>query len=474
MKKDKSDNDKQTNSENTEQVGKKQRKHAPAKVVKTAVLGTVLGLCASAIVGLSVALYYSQKSIQTHETYQRQMDAVYSRAYYDLLDGASDLGINLRKISVSNSPKMQQSLLYEVWSAAQLAEDNLGMFESQDDGILKAQKFVNQLGDYTHTLALRVADGHPLTAEERQKLVQMGDMADTYKKALQSVQKNLEDGQMFIQDGGALDNFASAFSEFSEPSFEYPEMIYDGPFSSALENRQTYGLTGADISRERGEQLIKECFQSYRPRDLKFVGQSDGDIVTLDYTFVSNDDNCYAQIAKRGGMLISFNTAPRGEQSVAIVDASETCQQSALRFASLAGFDDMQVVWSSSADGECVINLAPVQDGVILYPDLVKVKVREDDLRVIGFDSTHYAFNHRARTLQSPIITAEEARASLSLPAITDGRLALIPLRETKEVLTYEFECHSDGTYYVYLDVDSGEEVNILYVVSDSAGTRTM
>ena len=123
----KNQNDKKNNTQ--EQECKKSKKHAPAKVVKTAVLGTVLGLFASAIVGLSVALYFSQKSVQTHETYQRQMDAVYSRAYYDLLDGASDLGIQLRKISVSNSPQMQQSLLYEVWGTAQLAEDNLGMFE---------------------------------------------------------------------------------------------------------------------------------------------------------------------------------------------------------------------------------------------------------------------------------------------------------------------------------------------------------
>ena len=100
---------------NTAQNQADKKKKPTSKVVKTAVLGTVLGLFSCAIVGLSVALYFSQKSVQTHETYQRQMDAVYSRAYYDLLDGASDLGIQLRKISVSNSPQMQQSLLYEVW-----------------------------------------------------------------------------------------------------------------------------------------------------------------------------------------------------------------------------------------------------------------------------------------------------------------------------------------------------------------------
>ena len=101
------------------------KKKPSSKVVKTAVLGTVLGLFASAVVGLSVALYYAQTSVNTHEAYQRQIDAIYQRAYFDLLDGASDLGINLRKISVSNSKSMQQSLLYEIWSASELAAGNL-------------------------------------------------------------------------------------------------------------------------------------------------------------------------------------------------------------------------------------------------------------------------------------------------------------------------------------------------------------
>ncbi len=451
----------------------KQRKRPSPHVVKTAVLGTVLGVCASAIVGLSVALYYAQTSIATHETYQRQMDAVYSRAYYDLLDGASDLGITLRKIGISGSQKMQQSLLYEVWNTAQLAEDSLGMFQSDDDGMLKAQKFVNQLGDYSHSLALHIANGGSLGADDRQKLFKLGEMADMYSKALQGMQEYLRDGRTFLDDG-ALDNFTSAFSSFSEPSFEYPEMIYDGPFSSALENRETLGLTGDVIDRAQGEKMLRKYFSSYYIKDVSFVGESSADIETLDYTVNCDGEDCYVQLAKRGGMLISFNGNFGEDMSVANVEASRTCQQSALAFAKNAGFDNMCVVWSSSADGECVVNLAPQQDGVILYPDLIKVKLRERDSRVVGFDSSHYAFNHTQRQLVAPSIDERTASKALSLPAISEGRLALIPIRESKEVLAYEFECRDDGTYFVYIDAMTGDEANILYVIEDESGTRTI
>lgn len=451
---------------------KKQKKQR-AGVVRTALFGVAFGLCASAIVGLSVALYYAQQNIETHETYQRQMDAVYSRAYYDLMDGASDLGITLRKIGVSNSKEMQQSLLYEVWNVAQLAEDNLGMFESQDDGILQAQKFVNQLGDYSHTLALRMADGKSLSVDERQKLLQFGEMADVYKRALESVGEGVDSEKMFMEEGGALENFLSAFSAFTEPSFEYPEMIYDGPFSSALENRQTLGLTGKEITREEAQKKMGKYFKGYGASNIEFIGDGEGNIPTYNFSLNLKGENAFVQLSKKGGMLISLN-ASQTANSVSKNEASATCQQTAIEFAKNVGFDNMQVVWSSSSNGVCVINLAPLQDGVILYPDLVKVKVAEQSQAVLGFDSTHYAYNHKQREIATPGINQEMAKMNLSLQTEDEGRLALIPLRETREVLAYEFECESNGTYYVYIDAMSGEEVNILYVIEDDLGMRTI
>lgn len=451
---------------------KKQKKQR-ASIVRTALFGTAFGLCASAIVGLSVALYYAQQNIETHETYQRQMDAVYSRAYYDLLDGVSDLGITLRKIGVSNSKEMQQSLLYEVWGVAQLAEDNLGMFESQDDGILQAQKFVNQLGDYSHTLALRMADGKPLTANERQKLLQFGEMADVYKNALETVSEGVDSEKMFMEEGGALENFVSAFSSFTEPSFEYPEMIYDGPFSSALENRQTYGLTGKEITKDEAQKMLEKYFKGYDLSAIEFVGEGEGNIKTYNFSLKLRGEDAFVQLSKKGGMLIALN-ASQSVSNASKNEASMTCQQTAIDFAKSVGFEDMQVVWSSSSNGVCVINLAPVQDGVILYPDLVKVKVDEQSQAVLGFDSTHYAYNHKTREIATPTINQDMAKMNLSLQTEDEGRLALIPLRETREVLTYEFECESNGTYYVYIDAMSGEEVNILYVIEDDLGIRTI
>jgi len=452
----------------------KTKKPKNGKVAKAAVLSTAFGLMASAIVGLSVSLYFEHDTVETHKTYQRQMDAVYSRAYYDLMDGASDLGVTLRKIGVSNSPKMQQSLLYEVWGTAKLAENSLSVFESADDGALAAQKFVNQLGDYSHTLANRIASGEALTAEERAKLIEMGKMADVYMKALEKI--NVEEGG-FVGEDGALQSFSEAFSDFSDPSLNYPEMIYDGPFSDSLETRHQDALLGEEITPEAGEKLISGYLNGYVLGDVRFIGEGSGEIPTYNYSLKLDGMDSFIQLCKNGGALISLNTLDNGKSESAQAvqqEAGPTCQQNALEFAGRLGFKNMQVVWSSSMRGECCINLAPVENGVIIYSDLVKVKVRERDSRVIGLDATHYAFNHRERTLPTPAVNAETAAKSLSIAPLNEGRLALIPMKSGREVLTYEFECENNGTYFIYVDAMSGDEVNILYVIDSDMGSRTI
>lgn len=458
-----------TNQQNTK--SKKTKKWGAGKWVAAA----TMAVFASAIVGLSVALYYSTREITTHETYQRQMEAVYSRAYYDLLSGASDLGNNLRKLSVSSSPTMQQSLLYEVWSAAELAENNLCVFEAEDEGVRAAQKFVNQLGDYSHMLALKVADGEALTKEDRAKLRKMGELADVYKSAIDKVNASLKNGGSFVGENAVLDEFTSAFQDFVEPSVEYPEMIYDGPFSDALEDRTPIALQGDEITQEQARMQLLLYLKDRSVEGVEYAGETNGEIKSYNFAFTLDGEPSFAEICKYGGTLITLNTVYNGDVlATAHVEAGETCQQSALAFAKRLGFDNMQVVWSASVRGECVVNLAPLQDGVILYPDLVKVKVRERDSKVIGVDCTHYAFNHKTRDLPTPAVTLEKAKSTLQLSTLDEGRLALIPLRGNKEVLTYEFECEQDGTYFVYIDAMTGREANILYVISDDeTGQRT-
>lgn len=442
-----------------------QRPKRSKKVMRTAMIAVVSTVAASAIVGLSVALYFSEERYYTQMTYQRQMESVYSRSYYDLQNGANDLDVKMRKLNAASTNEKQQSLLYEVWSTANLAESNLAVFEGADEGVMKAQKFMNQLGDYSHYLALKLADGERLNANERETLNKLGGLVGVLKEALNGVQNELDNGRLFIADNGLIDGFTEAFSSFSDPSMEYPEMIYDGPFSDALQNREPKGLTGEEISESEGKEKLMRYFGK-EVNEINYIGETKGDIITHNYSFNLGTNSAFAQISKKGGRLVAFNMNPPSTSA-----EGGDCKAAALSFAKKAGYENMQVVWSAASGGVCYVNLAPVIDDVIIYPDLVKVKVSESSGEVIGLDAMHYAFNHTSRRFSAPRLSKEAARSKIDMDNVNGGRLALIPLQETKEVLTYEFVCENDGTYYVYIDANTGREANILYVIETDLGT---
>ncbi|MEG2540963.1 MAG: germination protein YpeB, partial [Clostridia bacterium] len=385
----------------------KEKKHSKNFVTKVIGITVIHVIAGATIVGLSMALAYSRQSMVMQMRYQQQMNSAYSRSYNNLVDGANDMDVKMRKLGVAATNEKQQSLLYEVWGSACLAENNLATFESDDNGLRKAEKFVNQLGDYAHYLALKLADGETLSAEERVTISKLGDMVGVLKKSLSTVQTGLDSGRLFVADGGVLGDFSEAFKEFTSPSIEYPEMIYDGPFSDALETRKPKALVGADISEKAGVDMLNKLFKDRKIAAVEYQGETTGDIETLNFNFTLGGNQAFAQIAKKGGMLVSFNMASN------IVDGAKSSEGlvSAVNFMQTLGYHNFEVVWSASANGMKYVNLAPVENNTIIYPDLIKVKVDEASGEVIGFDAMHYVYNHTVRNLPSPVLSLAEARS---------------------------------------------------------------
>lgn len=443
-----------------ENRGNNQRKG----VVYGLIMAIIHALGVGAIVGLSVALHFSQEKLSNQITYRNQMESVYVRAYYSLLDGVNDMDTTLAKLTVAKSKEKQESLLYDIWCSSTLAEEYLATFGNQDEGMRTAVKFVNQLGDYSLHLADKLSKGEQLTDKDKATLEKMRPMASTLRESLQKINGDLSKGKLFMDDNGVLKEFSKAFSAFAEPDFNYPQMIYDGPFSDGLESVSAKGLDGLkDISKDEGVKIIKELFDD--ATDIEYIGRFDGKIPTENYSFTIDGNKAFVQLSAKGGKVINYSLTETIEEDT---DIARNAGEIAIAFAKQMGYKNMQVVWSASAHGHTYVNLAPVEEGIILYPDLVKVKIDNKTGKVMGFDSAHHAYNHRKRQLDKPTIAESDARQNLSIAPIAEGRLALIPEGGgQKETLCYEYQCEHDGTYFVYIDAMTGAETEILYVIDD-------
>ena len=78
------------------------------------------------------------------------------------------------------------------------------------------------------------------------------------------------------------------------------------------------------------------------------------------------------------------------------------------------GFEHIVPTYANQADGWAIIPFAPLQDGAIIYPDLIKVTVALDNGEIVGFEGIGYIMNHHDRDLPEPKITAEQALQSVS------------------------------------------------------------
>ena len=109
----------------------------------------------------------------------------------------------------------------------------------------------------------------------------------------------------------------------------------------------------------------------------------------------------------------------------------EECAEAAQGFLLDRGYGEMEANHYQMYDGLAVINFVAVQDGVLLYPDLVKVQIRMDTGEVVGLEANNYLMNHTRRTGLAPALSAQEAleKVSSRLEA-GQARLCVIPYRE--------------------------------------------
>ena len=126
-------------------------------------------------------------------------------------------------------------------------------------------------------------------------------------------------------------------------------------------------------------------------------------------------------------------------------------------------------------NGFITVNYAYQQDDVVIYPDLIKVKIALDDGEVIGLETTGYLNCHYTRIIPTNRISIDDARKKLSSKVeITSEGLAIIPTEWKTEKFCYEFKGKADDIDFIaYINAENGEEEDILIITNTPNGTLT-
>lgn len=201
-----------------------------------------------------------------------------------------------------------------------------------------------------------------------------------------------------------------------------------------------------------------------------------GNIVVYDFTVkIKDSDNnnpMSISISKTGGHIVFMNyNREITEEKISQEEANSIGKE----FLNSRGLSNMKETYYLKQGNAVTINYAYEQDGVVIYPDLIKVKIALDNGEILGMETTGYLNNHTERILPTVKISEVEAKQKLNKNLeITSSGLAIIPTEWKSEIYCYEFKGKlNDTDFLVYINAETGVEENILVIINTPNGTLT-
>lgn len=447
------------------------------KFVRIIIIVAILLL--SLLVGFII--YQNEKYIQVSEN-------DYNQSLYELINYVQNVETYLAKSVISTTPEHGAETLTNVWREANLAQAYLAELPVNTNELEKTEKFLNQVSDYSYSLSRKNIYNESLTQEELDNLNELYNYSVELENTLAQLSTDMESGRISWKQLTQKTNNAFAqqvsnisldsFSNLEENFHEYSGLIYDGAFSEHLTSKEKKGLTGEEVSEEDAKKVVENFVGAENIKEISLNGESENtEILTYDFSVNlqdGRDDNKMSiSISKKGGHIVymSYNRDINAESM-----NEEEAVAKAKEFLVSREIENMKETYYIKEGGMLIINFAYEQNGVIIYPDLIKIKIALDNGQIMGMETSGYLNSHYVRNIENPKITLEEAKKTLNKKLeVESEKLAIIPTEYQTEILCYEFKGKvNDKNYIVYINAENGREEDILLIVDTGNGTLTM
>ena len=424
---------------------------------------------------LGAILYKKQRE------YRQASENSYNMAFYELVDYVQNVEAYLAKSLISTTPEHGAETLTNLWREANLAQSYLSMLPIESQELENTEKFLNQVSDYSYSLSRKNIYNESLTQDDLKNLKDLHGYSVELENTLNQLSEDLNSGRLewgeLTKKGSTafaqqVDNVSKeSFSNLEENFHEYSGLIYDGAFSEHLTSNEQKGLTGEDIDEDKAKQKAEE----FIGKETSNLGYSENATIPVyDFSITKNgEETINISISKKGGHVVYMNTN-RDVNSEII--SQEEANKKGKEYLNNKGFPNMKETYYLKQEGIVTINYAYEQNGVVVYPDLIKVKVALDNGEVLGIETTGYLNNHQERKTSNVKITKEQAKKALNKELnIESEGMAIIPTEWKTEILCYEFKGKvDDREFLVYINAENGREEDILVINNTPNGTLTM
>lgn len=457
----------------SEQEKKKEKKMSTAQ---KALPYLVVGCITLAVILLATLIAFFQLKADDKQN-SSTLEAVYASSYFTMVDGINNLQVDSSKFESLANTSLQRKSLKDMELDCQYVLSGLRVLPIEAENCMAATKFFNQINGVCEAYINKLDKGESLTTEEVGLITETGYVLGVIKEQFNAQNTSITRGGYSFIDASVfnskgINEFSNTLGSLKGESIDYPTMIFDGPFSASLEEKSVEGLSETEISKETAEEYVRNnVFKGFDDVKIEYVEESDGDIATYSFNCELENVKYNAQITKREGKLLILSGYASAKDAVMGKDEAITLSE---KYASQLGFEDVKCVWYEEGENIAFVNLAPIVNNIIYYPDLVKVKIDLGNQLILGFESKNYCLNHVDRSLSAGLTKSQAQTVIGGDYNIQNVTLALIPMEDESEILTYEFKCEGiDGTYYFYVNANTKVIEQTLKVV-DQNGTNKL
>lgn len=434
---------------------------------------TVSALCLAIIAGISgYVMAYK---------YRMGIEYSYQRALAELSEHVGNIDIALQKAQYASTSAQLTGLSGEIWANAGSAQTDIAQMPLSTVNLSGTTKFLSQAGDYANSLTRQLNTDQPITDEQRSTIVTLHGYAQKLSTQLSDINSDLQSGRITLFKAESVVNrnnpnkatptsLQGGFINIENTFASLPSLIYDGPFSDNVLKKAPVYTQGKPAVSKADAQKIASKFLGKDVSGLKDAGETSGTLPT--WNFNTGDTSIF--VSKAGGYVVRMlaNRAP----AVPKLD-TPTALQKAQAFLQSRDISSVVETYYLTNNNICTINFAYQQNGVIIYPDLIKVGVALDTGDILSFDSTGYLMNHSTRNLPSVKLTRAQAQAKLN-PSLTVQKIAMavIPTSGGNEAYCYEFRTVSKDNQQVidYFDTQTGTEQQVLILKPTPGGMLAM
>ena len=411
---------------------------------------------------------------------KQEVQDSYNRAMYDFVSDINNIENEMTKLKITSNDTYTMTTLASVFAKSNSAKANLDILPFSAGSISNVSKFLNQLSDFSYSLMRNILNGNEISEYKENidslyiKISELSDVVENIYTDLTASNIKWDElekvGDEKIKESTAQEELSSV-NYIGKTFTEYEGIIYDGAFSNHILTAKPKFLNGNILSSEDVKNLIEE---QLKVDSIEFKSEQDGKLPlyvfevklsgfdTLKTLYVTKEDEkVYQMISDRKSTT----------ENISIDEA----EKKATEYINNLGIDNIVPTYYLKSENMVTISFAATQDDVIIYSDLIKVKVALDNGEIMTYEANGYIYNHKERNINASK-TIDEAREVLYKDlTIENERLCIIPTDSKDEVLVYEFEGIIDeNRFLVYVNANTLVEEKIYILLETEGGTLAM